>query len=85
MCVGQEPADAETVGGVELGLEEVAAGVPHVRQLEQVGGWEEGLHVLLCHLYLGRVHVLHQRLQRLGVNLIVQKLIGCGNYKFPAS
>jgi hypothetical protein len=38
-----EGADAQAVGGVQLGLQEVAAGVPHVRQLQQAGGRQQNL------------------------------------------
>ena len=58
---------------MQLGLEEVAAGVPDVGELEQVGGRQQGLDILLRHLHLGRVHVLHQRLQRLRVHLVNKK------------
>ena len=51
MEVGEGP-DAEAVGGVELGLEELAAGVPHVSQLEQVGGGEQRLDIVLRYINL---------------------------------
>ena len=49
--VGEGP-DAEAVGGVELRLEELAASVPHICQLEQVGGGEQRLDILLRHINL---------------------------------
>ena len=49
--VGEGP-DAEAVGGVELGLEELAAGVPHIGQLEQVSGGEQRLDIVLGHINL---------------------------------
>lgn len=48
-----EGPDAQTVGGVQLPLEELAAGLLDLSQLEQAGSGEESLHVPLLHSYLG--------------------------------
>jgi len=35
-----EGLDAESVGGMELGLQEVAAGITHLPHLQKVGCWQ---------------------------------------------
>lgn len=42
MRVGEAP-DAQTVGGVELTQQELAAGVTDAVQLQKAGGWEQSL------------------------------------------
>ena len=63
-----EGPDAETVGGVELALEELAAGVSHVVELEEVGGREEGLDILLGDVHTAGVDIVHQDVESLGVH-----------------
>lgn len=48
-----ECPDAQTVGGVQLPLEELAAGLLDLSQLEQAGSGEESLHIPLLHGHLG--------------------------------
>ena len=43
--------------GVELGLEELAARVPHVSQLEKVGGGKQRLDIVLGHINLALYNV----------------------------
>lgn len=45
--------DAKAVGGVQLPLEELAAGLLDLSQLEQAGSREESLHIPLLHSHLG--------------------------------
>lgn len=52
MCVCEGP-DAQTVRGIQLPLEELAAGLLDLSQLEQAGGREESLHIPLFHSHLG--------------------------------
>ena len=60
-----EGPDAEAVGGVELALEELAARVPDIRQLQQVGGGQQRLHVVLGHVHLAGVDVVYEYVERL--------------------
>ena len=62
-----EGPDAEAVGGVELALQELAARVPDIRQLQQVGGGQQRLHVVLGHVHLAGVDVVHEDVQGLRV------------------
>ena len=62
-----EGPDAEAVGGVELALQELAARVPDIRQLQQVGGGQQRLHVILGHVHHAGVDVVHKDVERLGV------------------
>ena len=55
----REGSDAETVGGVELALQELTAGVSHVVELEQVGGGEERLNVVLGHIDTAGVDIVN--------------------------
>ena len=66
--VGEGP-DAEAVGGVELGLEELAARVPHVSQLQQVSGGEQGLYIVLGNINLYSFFVNLQTLLCFSVHL----------------
>ena len=52
-----EGPDAEAVGGVKLGLEELAARVPHVCQLQQVGSGKQRLDIVLSHINLALYNV----------------------------
>lgn len=45
--------DAQTVGRVQLPLEELTAGLLDLSQLEQAGSGEESLHIPLLHSHLG--------------------------------
>ena len=47
-----EGPDAEAVGGVQLGLEKLAARVPNICQLKQIGGREQRLDIILSHINL---------------------------------
>lgn len=47
-----EGADAEAVGGVQLPLQELAAGFLDLRELQQTRGRQKGLHVALLHRHL---------------------------------
>lgn len=67
--IGKLP-DAQTVAGVQLGLQEVAAGVPDVGELQEVGRRQQNLHVVLVHLHGGRVHVVDEQLQGAGVDAL---------------
>jgi len=71
MAVGKGP-DAQTVGGVELGEQEVRTGLRDVVQLEQTGGWQQQLHVFLRHGYRLAVDVVDQKLQCQGVDAVEQ-------------
>ena len=71
----REVLDAETVGGVESGEEELTTGVPDVLQLEQVGRREQGLDVVLGDLHLGRVDVLDERAQGQGIHVLERDAI----------
>ena len=55
-----EGPDAEAVSGVKLGLEELAARVPHVCQLQQVGGREQRLDIFLSHINLASKIANHE-------------------------
>lgn len=52
VCVREGP-DAQTVGGVQLPLEELTAGLLDLSQLEQAGSREQSLHISLLHSHLG--------------------------------
>ena len=51
--------DSKTVGGVELPHEELAAGLPHRGHLEDGGGGEEHLDIVLADRELARVGEVH--------------------------
>lgn len=52
VCVCEGP-DAQTVGRIQLSLEELTAGLLDLRQLEKAGGREQRLHVSLLYSHLG--------------------------------
>ena len=60
---------SEAVAWVELRVEELAARVGDVDQLEEVGGLQKRLHVVLVDFDARRVRVVHQRHQRLRVHV----------------
>jgi len=62
MNIGKLP-DAEAITRIQLSLQEVAAGISHIRELEQVGGGQEDLHVILVYLHRGSVYVVDEQLQ----------------------
>ena len=47
-----EGPDPEAVGGVQLGLEELAARVPNICQLKQISSGEQRLDIILSHINL---------------------------------
>ena len=49
--VGEGP-DAQAVGGVQLPLEELTAGLLDLSQLEEAGGGQQRLHVAFLHGHL---------------------------------
>ena len=61
-------SDAETVGGMELTLEKLTAGIPHICQLEQVGSWKQRLDVLLSDVNTAGIDVVHQDVEGLRVH-----------------
>ena len=65
-----EVPDAETVGGVELPHEELAAGLPHGGHLEDGGGGEKDLDVVLADRQLARVGEVHQQSEGQGVQVV---------------
>lgn len=52
VCVGESP-DAQTVGWIQLSLEEFTAGLLDLSQLEEAGSREQRLDVPLLHSHLG--------------------------------
>lgn len=52
VCVCEGP-DAQTVGRIQLSLEELAAGLLDLCQLEKAGSREQRLHVSLLYSHLG--------------------------------
>lgn len=52
-----EGPDAQTVGGIQLSLEELTAGLLDLSQLEEAGGREQRLDVSLLHGHLGATEV----------------------------
>lgn len=40
----REGSDAQTVGGVKLRLQELAANLTNIHQLEEAGCWQQNLH-----------------------------------------
>ena len=71
-----ERAYAEAVGGVELALEVLAAHLLHLLQLQQTGGGQEGLHVVLLDHQAARVAEVDERVERRRVHLVDVDL-GC--------
>lgn len=51
--------DAQYVGGVQLGLEELAARISQHGQLQQACGRQQELHILLRDVHLAAVHEVH--------------------------
>lgn len=51
VCVREGP-DAQTVGGIQLSLEELAAGLLDLSQLKEAGGREQRLDVSLLYSHL---------------------------------
>ena len=68
MGVSKGP-DTETVGWVELAFEELAADLLYLRQLQEAGGGEEGLHVGLFDDNVGGVAKLNQHFHGVLVQL----------------
>lgn len=60
VCVCEGP-DAQTVGGIQLSLEELAAGLLDLSQLEKAGRREQRLDISLLYCHLGAWRSGHQR------------------------
>lgn len=63
-------AYAQTIAGIQLGLQEITAGIPHIRQLQQIGRRQQHLDIVLVHLHIRCVHVIDEQLQSTGIDTL---------------